>query len=82
MRFLTNAAPFRLVEVESGSIVIDGVDVGLIAVHNLRSRLAFVPQVPSITTACFAHTCFVLLYFVSRFLPFVLQNFGTDCLAC
>ena len=38
-------ALFRLVEPDSGSIIIDGVDVSTIGTFDLRSRIALVPQV-------------------------------------
>ena len=37
-------ALYRIVEPASGSVVIDGVDVGQIGLQDLRSRLALVPQ--------------------------------------
>jgi ABC-type multidrug transport system fused ATPase/permease subunit len=39
---------FRFNEAESGSIMIDGVDVSGVGLHDLRSRLTIVPQEPSI----------------------------------
>ena len=36
---------FRIVEPSSGSILVDGVDIGGIGLFDLRSRLALVPQV-------------------------------------
>ena len=38
-------ALFRLVEPASGQILIDGIDVATIGTHDLRSRIALVPQV-------------------------------------
>ncbi|KAL8287568.1 hypothetical protein RQP46_003426 [Phenoliferia psychrophenolica] len=35
---------FRIIEAESGSVVIDGVDVGQIGLHDLRSRIGIIPQ--------------------------------------
>ena len=39
-------ALYRLVELSSGSIVIDGVDVSTIGLTNLRKGLAIIPQEP------------------------------------
>lgn len=40
-------ALFRFLEARSGSIVIDGLDVSRIHVHDLRARLSIIPQVRS-----------------------------------
>lgn len=39
-------ALFRLNEIRQGKIVIDGVDVGLLGLHDLRTKLAIIPQEP------------------------------------
>jgi ABC-type multidrug transport system fused ATPase/permease subunit len=39
-------ALYRLVELSSGSIVIDGVDVSTIGLTDLRKGLAIIPQEP------------------------------------
>jgi ABC-type multidrug transport system fused ATPase/permease subunit len=39
---------FRLVEISGGSITIDGLDISKIGLHDLRSRLAIIPQDPTL----------------------------------
>ena len=39
---------FRLVELSGGSITIDGVNVAEVGLHDLRSRLAIIPQDPTL----------------------------------
>lgn len=39
---------FRLVELSAGSITIDGLDISRVGLHDLRSRLAIIPQDPTL----------------------------------
>lgn len=38
-------ALFRIIEKAQGSIVIDGIDVSTIGLHDLRSKITIIPQV-------------------------------------
>ena len=38
-------ALFRIIEAEEGKIIIDGLDIGKIGLHSLRSKLSIIPQV-------------------------------------
>ena len=39
-------ALFRLVEVDDGKIIIDGLDIKGLGLHALRKNIAFIPQTP------------------------------------
>lgn len=41
-------ALFRLVELSGGSVTIDGINISTIGLHDLRSRLAIIPQDPTL----------------------------------
>jgi hypothetical protein len=66
---IPESALYCLVELSSGSVVIDGVDVSIIGLTDLRKSLAIIPQEPiSILfrdwgPACFdAFFCFLLAF--------------------
>lgn len=42
------SALFRLTELSGGSIEIDGIDIAKVGLHDLRSRLAIIPQDPAL----------------------------------
>jgi ATP-binding cassette, subfamily C (CFTR/MRP), member 1 len=42
------SALFRLTELSGGSIKIDGIDIATVGLHDLRSRLAIIPQDPTL----------------------------------
>jgi ATP-binding cassette subfamily C (CFTR/MRP) protein 1 len=42
------SALFRITELSGGSIKIDGVDIATVGLHDLRSRLAIIPQDPTL----------------------------------
>lgn len=42
------SALFRLQELAGGSIVVDGIDISKIGLHDLRSKLAIIPQDPTL----------------------------------
>ena len=41
-------ALFRIIEPAKGSIIIDGVDITKLGLHNLRSKITIIPQDPVI----------------------------------
>ncbi len=51
-------ALYRLVEISSGSIHIDGVDISTVGLTELRKSLSIIPQDALLCTACFPiHVC-------------------------
>jgi len=43
---------FRLLEAESGKIVIDSVDISLLGLHKLRTQMSVIPQTPVLFNGC------------------------------
>lgn len=43
---------FRIIEASQGNIFIDGVDVALLGLHELRSRITIIPQVSGEKSVC------------------------------
>jgi ATP-binding cassette subfamily C (CFTR/MRP) protein 4 len=43
---------FRLLEAESGSISIDGVDISGVGLHRLRTKISVIPQAPTLFSGC------------------------------
>ena len=43
---------FRILEVESGSIEINGIDISAIGLHKLRKSMAIIPQFPILFSGC------------------------------
>ena len=38
---------FQIVELAAGQIMIDGINISVLGLHNLRSRLSIIPQDPT-----------------------------------
>lgn len=48
---------FRLMDLDSGKITIDGLDISRLGVKQLRSRMAIIPQVSHTTAVCWSLSC-------------------------
>merc|ERR1712224_725883 len=43
---------FRLLEAESGTITIDGINIADVGLHRLRTSISVIPQVPTLLSGC------------------------------
>lgn len=43
---------FRLLEAESGTILVDGVDIASVGLHRLRRHISVIPQAPTLFSGC------------------------------
>jgi ABC-type multidrug transport system fused ATPase/permease subunit len=55
-------ALFRMVEPSSGAIIIDGVNISRLGLHDLRSNITIIPQDP-VSAACWCQPQFRLRHF-------------------
>ena len=62
----TSIALYRIVELTSGSIFLDGVDISTIGLTDLRKALAIIPQDPVSTRLFFS----IILSDLNRFFSF------------
>ena len=46
---------FRIIEAARGSILLDGIDISTLGLHDLRSKLAIIPQVRHSLLSLFIH---------------------------
>jgi ABC-type multidrug transport system fused ATPase/permease subunit len=63
-------ALLRICELESGKIVIDGIDIATIALYDLRSRIAVIPQDPVLFAGKYRRTRIIDLISVLRNCPY------------
>eukprot|EP01043_Picozoa_sp_COSAG02_P034620 COSAG02_NODE_2431_length_8875_cov_9.810164_8_plen_69_part_00 len=63
---------FRVLELASGSITIDGIDISKLGLSQLRKAIAMLPQVPSLMYSA-ASRCIRLIYSVAMPSRFVGQ---------
>lgn len=45
-------ALFRLLEAESGKVIIDGIDISTIGLHKVRTKMSVIPQFPVLFSGC------------------------------
>jgi len=54
-------ALFRIIESAAGQIVVDGIHIADLGLHQLRSRITILPQVSFFTTECCLHVRLVII---------------------
>ena len=51
----------RLVELDSGSVIIDGLDIKTVGLHTLRSAISVIPQDPVLFQGTVRYNIFILV---------------------
>jgi ABC-type multidrug transport system fused ATPase/permease subunit len=60
---------FRLTELDAGRVTLDGVDIADIGLEDLRSRVAIIPQDPTLFNGTASSLCHVHLTDLCRYHP-------------